>query len=163
MGLFDSAETTRLRELFQTGELDSLVWREGVDTFADGSDFVDVVLSSPKPAILADVRKVGLTYWPDGPVVRGVQNYTTGTSVTFAKVPVKRGGTLALASSSPLGMGELAARVDVVPQGRGSSTENERRGQQGSSPIEELFKGAGLIIGAAVVLGLLYVFAETKR
>lgn len=163
MGLFSSSDASRLRELFQTGDLDAIVWTARIDDFADGADFVDVVVSSPKPAFLMDVRKVGLTYWPDGPVARGVQNYTQGTSVTFARVPVKRGATLALASSSPLGMGELPARVDVVPAGRGGGVEGQRRGESGSSGLDELLKGAGMVLGVALLLGVVYIIAETKR
>jgi hypothetical protein len=153
VGLFNS-DSGRLAKLFPGGDLDALVWAENLDNLANGADYVDVVVSSSKPAILADVRKVGLTYWPDGPVARGVQNYTTGTSVTFARVLVRTGGTLALASSSPLGMGDLAARVDVVPVGRGASIENDRRGQSGRSPLEQLSEATGTVLGVAA-LGLL--------
>lgn len=163
MGLFSSDASGRLAQLFPGGDLDALVWSENIDNFADGADFVDVVVSSQKPAILADVRKVGLTYWPDGPVARGVQNYTAGTSVTFARVPVKRGGTLALASSSPLGMGDLAARVDVVPAGRGASTENDRRGQGGKSPLEQLSESAGLVLGVAALVAVAYLLSKVDK
>lgn len=160
MGLFGSNDSARLKQLFASSDLDELVWREPVDNVADGQAFVDVVLSSPKPAILAATYKVGLTYWPDGPVVRGVQNYAQGSTLTFARVPVKKGATLAVAASS--WPDSLPARVDVVPSGTGASVERERRDQQGDSPVDQLAKGAGVVLGAVVVLALVYVFAKVE-
>jgi len=160
MGLF-SSDKSRIAELFATDGLDELVWREQVDTIADGHDFVDVVVSSPKPAFLAATYKLGLTYWPDGPVVRGVQNYAQGSSVTFARVPVKKGATLALAASTDWG-NSLPARVDVVPSGSGASVERDRQGAAPKSPVEQFFEGAGVLVGFAVVLGVLYVVAKVE-
>jgi len=160
MGLFAS-DKSRLATLFATDGLDELVWREGVDNLADGASFVDVVVSSPKPAFLAATYKLGLAYWPDGPVVRGVQNYAQGSSVTFARVPVKKGGTLALAASTNWG-DSLAARVDVVPSGSGAGVERDRQGAAGKSPLDQFFEGAGVLVGFAVVLGVLYVVAKAE-
>lgn len=159
MGLFSSGDSGRLAQLFATGELDEVVWREPIDNLADGAGFVDVVLSSKAPAILQDIRKVGLTYWPDGPVVRGVQNYQVGQSVTFARVPVKKGATLALAASTSWG-DSLPARVDVVPAGKGASTEGERRGQGGKGPLDELLSGVGIVVGVVVVLALVALYVK---
>jgi hypothetical protein len=160
--MFGTSDASRLGDLFATRELEEIVWRESVDSLANGADFVDVVLSSPKPAFLQDVRKVGLTYWPDGPVARGVQNYAAGATLTFARVPVKRGGTLALATSVPFGMGSLPVRVDVVPAGSGASVEGQRR-DDSPNPLESLFKGTGVVLGAVVVLALVYVFATLPK
>lgn len=160
MGLFDTGDKARLAQLFATSDLDELVWRERVDDVADGRDFVDVVLSSPKPAFLMDTRKVGLTYWPDGPVVRGVQNYTAGAAVTFSRVPVKRGGTLALAASTDWGA-SLPARVDVVPAGAGAGMEREREDRR-PSPLEDVFRGAGAVAGFVVVLALVYLAVKAE-
>ena len=161
MALFGSNDATQLKQLFATDELSELVWRENIDNLADGAAFVDVVVSSPRPAFLQQIYKVGLTYWPNGPVVRGVQNYTQGTSVTFAKVPVKKGATLAVAASTIWG-DSLPARVDVVPSGSGASVERERQDGQGKDPIENLFQGAGLLLGVAALLAVAYLVSKVE-
>lgn len=162
MGLFGNDDKDRLKVLFASGDLDEIVWREEVAQFANGAAFVDVVVSSPKPALLQDIRKVGLTYWPNGPVVRGVQNYTVGSSVTFAMVPVKAGGQLALAASTNWG-DSLPARVDVVPAGSGARTEGERRGQSGLSPLEILLRDSGMVLALAVGIAAVYVFVRVAK
>lgn len=162
MGLFGNSEKGGIRALFASDSLDEIVWRENIDNLSNGAAFVDVVVSSPKPALLQDIRKVGLTYWPNGPVVRGVQNYTVGTSVTFAAVPVKQGGVLALASETSFG-DSLPARVDVVPVGAGSRTEADRRGQSGDGLLDKLTRDASLVLGIAVIAGILYILVQAKK
>lgn len=158
MALFGSNDAAALRQLFATDELSELVWRENIDNLADGAAFVDVVVSSPRPAFLQQVYKVGLTYWPNGPVVRGVQNYTQGTSVTFAKVPVKKGATLAVAASTIWG-DSLPARVDVVPSGSGASVERERQ-DNAANPLGDVAKSAGTVLGIAALLAIAYLVSK---
>lgn len=160
MGLFSSDDEDRLRQLFATEQLDEVAWRDSVDDFANGASMVDVVVSSPKPALLQNVGFIGLTYWPDGPVVRGVQSYTQGTSVTLRNVPVKPGGTLAVAASTNWG-DSMPLRVDVVPVGGGASVERERQDKT-PAPWEALLKDTSTLLAVVVGLGLLYLAVKLK-
>jgi hypothetical protein len=161
MGLFSSGDSGRLAQLFATSDLDEIVWRENVADLVNGVDFVDVVLSTlptMRDRVTSDVYKVGLTYWPDGPVVRGVQNYTHGQTITFKNVPVKKGATLALAASTSWGE-SLAARVDVVKAGDGGATARDRQNET-PNPLSDLSTAAGLVLGVAALVALAYILSK---
>lgn len=157
------SDASALRALFASNDVDEIVWRQSVDEVADNADFVDVVVSSPAPAILRSIHKIGLAYWPAGPVVRGVQNYSQGEARTFERVPVKRGGTLVLAASTEY-FESLPVRVEVTPAGSGAGRESERRDNPNThNPLSDLMKGLGGTLAAVIVIGLIYLAATAKK
>ncbi len=154
---------SQIRSLFASSDLDTVVWQDNVDHFADGAPFVDVVVSSAAPAFLQNTEKLGIAYWPDGPVVRGVQNYTQGQSVTFKSIMVKPGADLFVAMSEGMLDGPIPVRVDVVRAGQGVSIENDRRGQGGKSALEVLLGDTSTLLAVAVGIGLLYLLVQVKK
>lgn len=157
-----SADAPRIQQLFASKDLDELVWRGNVDAFADGASFVDVVVSSEptvRDRVTADVYKIGLTYWPDGPVVRGVQNYTHGKTTVFERVMVKPGGVLALAAFTAWDQSALAVRVDVVPQGQGPGV-GRNRNDDVPNPLADLNTTIGLVLGIAALLAVAYLVSK---
>lgn len=157
------SDASVIKQLFATDALDEIVWSSNVDDFANGAGFVDVVVSSQAPALLRSIHKIGLAYWPNGPVLRGVQNYQQGTSVTFERVLVKPGQTLALMASTEF-FESLPVRVDVTPAGGGATVEDRRRGQNGSgtNPLAGISDALGAVLGAVIVIGLIYLAASKK-
>ena len=154
---------SQLRSLFASSDLDTVVWQDSVDHFADGAPFVDVVVSSTSPAFLQNTEKIALGYWPGGPVVRGVQNYTQGQSITFKSIMVKPGADLIVAMSEGMLDGPIPVRVDVTRAGGGAALENERRGQGGKSALEVLLGDSSTVLAVAVGLGLLYLVLVVKK
>lgn len=146
---FSTDDADKLGVLFATDKLDELVWQDDVSQQFPGATTVDVVVSSPRPAILAATYSIGLTYWPNGPVVRGVQNYAQGSAVTFYDVPVKAGATLALAASKEMGS-TLPAHVEVVPRGQGKALAGERDNSKGT--FGDLNTTLALVIGALILV-----------
>jgi hypothetical protein len=141
-------------------DVDEIVWRERIDDVAPaGAEFVDVVVSSTKPAILKTDRKIALGYWPSGPVVKGVQNYSEGQTLGFYKVPVKPGAELVLVASSSMLEGSLAANVQVTDSGGGSRVVEAKTGQQ-QNPLDQLFGNLGW--GLVAIVGALVLFEVIK-
>lgn len=154
------SDEARLAQLFATDDLTEIVWSDDLAHYEEGkAASVDVVLSSPKPTILASTYKVGLAYWPNGPVVRGVQNYALGSAVTFRNVPVKPGSQLIIAADRA-GFASLPARVDIVANGQGAGVEGDRRGQSGGDALGQLLAGIGGVLGAVIVIGLIYIVVK---
>lgn len=150
---FSDGEADKIEALFASDKLTELVWQDDVSQQFPGATTVDVVVSSPKPAFLAATYQIGLTYWPNGPVVRGVQNYPQGSTVTFYGVPVKPGAELALAASSIFG-DSLPARVEVVRAGSGGAVEQNRADQnaKGGLPFGDLNTTLGLAAALLVLV-----------
>lgn len=148
-----------VQELFGE-DVDEVVWRERIEDVApEGAAFVDVVVSSPRPAILKTDRKVALGYFPNGPVVKGVQNYSEGQTLGFYKVPVKPGAELVLvADSGPL-IGSLAANVIVTASGSGEGKVNDG-GSKMRGPFDELLGNLG--IGLALIVGVIVAIELLK-
>ena len=154
---------SQLRALFASSDLDTVVWQDSAEHFAEGAAFVDVVVSSSAPAFMQTTEKIALGYWPGGPVVRGVQNYTQGQSVTFKNIMVKPGADLVVAMSEGMLDGPIPVRVDVTRVGGGTAIENERRGQGGKSALEMLLGDTSTLLAVAVGIGLLYLLVQVKK
>lgn len=147
-----SRDIEAVRRLTGNEDFDTVVWDERVDLLVPNAAMVDVVVSS-KPGALVSLRTtIALVWLPNGPVARGVQNYTEGQQVNFRNVPVKAGARLALVTNANFANDVPAFYVDVVPSGGGAAVEAERRGQQQTvNPIGALENAA---TGVGVVLGL---------
>lgn len=148
-----------VRKLFGS-DVDDIVWRERIEDVAPpGAAFVDVVVSSMKPAILKTDRKIALGYFPSGPIVKGVQNYSEGQTLGFYRVPVKRGADLVLVSSGGFLDGSLAANVQVTASGGGQGVV-DAKGDKSVNPLDTLFGNLGL--GLAVIVGVIVAIELLK-
>ena len=148
------SDTDRIRALFASEDLDELVWSAPVDSLAPAdADVVDVVVRSDferaQFSTAADTYTIGLAYWPGGPVVRGVQKHAAGSTVNFANVPVKRGGTLALFASKGWTQNSLRPTVFVEPAGGGGAKAKE---EEKTDPVTK-----GLMVGAAIAVVLVVI------
>lgn len=153
------ADDDAIRALFGE-DVNEIVWRERIDDVApEGAAFVDVVVSSQKGAILKTDRKVALGYFPNGPVVKGIQNYSEGQTLGFYKVPVKPGAELVLVADSDFLHGSLAANVVVTASGGGEGKVNEGNAKQGN-PLDALAGNLGT--GLAVIVGVLVLLELLK-
>jgi hypothetical protein len=155
-------EAANIRSLFKTPDLDEIVWQERIEDVAPpGAASVDVVIKSFRAGITETTRRIGLAWWPNGPVIKGVQNYTQGDTVTFPRVLVKPGGVLALASDSSLWSGHLSPHVIVVPSGEGAAVEAANKP---TDPLAEGAKSFGQVIGLGLVgFVLWHVFLHEVR
>lgn len=158
------SDAARIQQLFASKDLDELIWQGNVDHFADGAAFVDVVISSEptvRDRVTADVYKIGLTYWPDGPVVRGVQNYTHGKTTVMERVLVAKGKTLALAAFTSWNQSPLAVQVDVVPSGKGRDVGHQRENEI-PNPLSDLNTTIGLVLGIAALVAVAYLVSKVE-
>ena len=158
MGLFSSPDADKLAALFASTDLSTIAWAETLANVApNGAEFVDVVVTSPKRAFVlaaSDQHYIGLTYWPDGPVVRGVQNYQEGQTLTFRNVPVRRDATLAVAIGAGGTFRDLPTLAVDVRLAGGGPTDSFAAP---ADPTGDFGKYAGLTVGAVMFLAVLYV------
>lgn len=136
-------------------DVDVIVWREHIDALVpEGTELFDLVLRSEHNTLVDFNHNIAIGYWPNGPVVKGVQKYSDGQSVSYPRIPVKPGGELVVVADTVLGGTGLALRVSVEPVDTGESKADKTTPK---GPLADL--GGNLGIGLAVIIGLgvLYV------
>lgn len=107
------ADEDDLFRLFNTRELDTIPWRVRSEyLFPEGSEGqpFDLVVRVSGP-----VRKIGVTYLPNGPVPAGIQTVQSGELRTFRNIYPKFGAELAIATDE-----DATVRAYVVHAPRGA-------------------------------------------
>lgn len=147
-----------VHELFGNA-VDVIVWREHIDALVPpGTTHFDLVLRSEHNTLVDFNHNIAIGYWPNGPVVKGVQQYSDGQSVSYPRIPVKPGGELVVVADTVLGGTGLALRVSVEPVDTGEAKADKTTPK---GPLADL--GGNLGIGLAVLIGLGIVYVMVVK
>lgn len=159
-GIFDDDEEDILEALFQSDRLEDIVYRNSVENILSASGLPSNIA---KFDLFVKVRRrlwglwrdglIGVTYWPNGPVLQGIQQYTEGETLVFQNVPVIAGGVLIVAM-------DWGLTVEVSAQRPGTAPPPVDEGP----PIIPPDLGLGLGIGSTVIAAMaLYWFLGPPR
>lgn len=122
--LWDSDDEKTAKKVFGeawTPIRSEVVWKANAKDVAQGRSKVDIVAQTDWAMGSA---RVGLAYWPNGPVI-GTQTVDAGRAVVFTGVPI-RDGTLALVMpTTPLLGLSISQSIRVVDPGTGQGLVEE--------------------------------------
>lgn len=150
---WDSEDEKTAKSLFGgawTPTKSERVWTADARTAAQGRSTVDIIVDT---AWVTGSVPVGLTYWPDGPVV-GVEVVDGGKSAVFRNVPIRDGQLAVMMATSAFGS-TLGAGVRVVEAGQGQVQADESKKTPAWVPIA--ITGGVIAVG---VIGLAYITGQ---
>lgn len=149
--LWDTEEEDKMQELFHTGSLRFIVYREKIENIAPkGATEITLAVKIRRRTIgLMRDTYIGVAYWPNGPVIRGVQGATEGETVVFRKVLVKPGAEILVALGDEIAVEVSAEGADYAPPPV----------DEGSPFVPFVGLGVGLGTVALVVVGA-YLLGE---
>ena len=160
-GIFDSPEQEALKALFYSDKLEDIVYRNSVEGILSASG---LPANIQKFDLLVKVRRrpiglfrdgwIGVAYWPNGPVLRGIQGYTEGETLVFPNVNVIPGGEIIVAM-------DWGLAVDVYAQYPGASPPPIDEGP----PLIPPDLGLGIGIGGTLLgaVALYWFFGPPRR
>jgi hypothetical protein len=158
MAFSDSDDEDRLEKLFAGVPLDNIVWREKVSNLGltAGQLTFDLRVFAPKRALRIDTdSRIGVAYWPSGPVLKGSQLILEGQTIVFRNLLVKAGAEIIVAMEDEWPVEVSAERTGYIPPPPDTKPSVEL-----PTPGAGLGVGIGFGLGAALILAGIYFFGS---
>lgn len=148
-------EEAALETLFKTDDLDTIVYRERAENIVPeglkaGDTFDLRVATADRGALRSNNVQIGVTYFPAGPVLKGVQSIRAGQTLTFSRLPFKPGAELVIAMSDTTEVTVDAYRAGGAPP-------------PSLSPQTDPIATGAKSIGPWVILGILVYALASKK
>lgn len=158
MAFTDSEDEAKLKKLFAGVPLDNIVWRDRVENLGlrAGQLTFDLRVYAPKRALRIDTdTRIGVAYWPSGPVLKGSQLILEGQTLVFRNLMVKPGAELIVAMEDewPVEVSAEDTGYKAPPPDKTPTVELPKLPDPG-------FLGAGIGIGALLALAVFLYMQE---